>query len=326
VALTRSAPALPRARAPAGAAAPVVAPASTGAAPVEDRAPARAASALAAARDLLALAKPRITAAVALSTAAGLALAPRPAGAGIAASCVAGTALMAAAACALNMWMERDIDARMSRTRARPLPGGRLPPGAALALAALLAPAGAALLAAGVGALHLALGTASLLLYAFVYTPLKRRTPWAFVAGLAPGALPALMGASAAGGALGPGGLALFGFVCAWQVPHTLALHAWQGAAYSAAGICPLGERLGPERLRRLAIASAALLAPLGALTARAADRGAAAALLALLAGAWFAAGARTTWRDPRDRDGARRFFRRSLAHLLAALGALAAL
>jgi len=281
----------------------------------------------ASALDLLALSKPRITVAVVVATATGLLAAPERARLGAALSCVAGTALMSAGACALNMWFERESDARMARTALRPLPAARLQPRHALLFAAVMEVAGAALLAVGTGPLCLALGVLSLVLYSFVYTPLKRRTPLAFTAGLAPGALPALMGASAASGEIDARGFALFALICLWQVPHTLALHVWQAEAYASAGLRALGEGGGAASVRRIAILSAALLALAGAGVVHLVGGGAVATLGALFAGIWFAVGGLTVW--PRnaaaEHVAARRFFRRSLGYLAVTLAHVAA-
>src|SRR2546427_11324185 len=118
---------------------------------------------------------------------------------------LAGTALAAAGTLALNQWMERDLDARMARTRHRPLPDGRLLPAEAFALGAGLLAAGLAVLALAVNGLTAALTGAIALVYLLVYTPLKPVTPLSMIAGAISGALPPVAGWPASKGRLGPG-------------------------------------------------------------------------------------------------------------------------
>lgn len=148
----------------------------------------------------------------------------------------AGTALSAAGANAINQWMERSRDAVMSRTARRPLPQGRVSARMVLLTGMGLGGLGVATLLLTVGWVPAVLSLACLLVYVCVYTPLKTRTPWATFVGTIPGALPPLIGwtaASSAGGnvsgwgaALEPGGLSLFALMTVWQIPHFLAI-AW---------------------------------------------------------------------------------------------------
>jgi protoheme IX farnesyltransferase len=179
-------------------------------------------------RALVELTKPGITRMVLATTAAGfyLASARRPDWL-LFGHTVAATALAASGAGAWNQYVERAADARMLRTRSRPLPAGRLSARAAAWFAAVLSFAGVAWLLATAGAVAAGVVAASLLTYVFVYTPLKLRTSWATVVGALPGALPILAGWTAAGGRLlDAAGLALFGVLFAWQMPHFYAL-AW---------------------------------------------------------------------------------------------------
>ena len=118
-----------------------------------------------------------------------------------------GIALLVAAANAFNMVLERDVDALMRRTRNRPLPAGRLTPEMALAFGIALACAALPLVRAGANLCTGLLASSSLVLYVFVYTPLKRRSPWALVVGAVPGAIPPLMGWTASTGHIGAPGL-----------------------------------------------------------------------------------------------------------------------
>jgi heme o synthase len=204
--------------------------------------------------DLAALTKPGITRLVVFTTAAGFLMA-----AGTAtdlvrlAHTVLGAALASAGANALNMWWERDSDAAMARTRRRPIPAGRLPPGLALAFAIALSAFGLVHLAVFVNLPTVLLVATSLFSYVLVYTPLKRRTHHATLIGAVPGSLPALAGWTAAGEPVGAAALAITGIVFFWQMPHFYALAWVYRSDYGSGGlrmlsvIDPEGRRLGLE-------------------------------------------------------------------------------
>lgn len=137
-----------------------------------------------------------------------------------------GVGIATGGALALNQYVERDLDAQMSRTKRRPIPSGRVRPRPALAFALALLGIGVAWLWATVGWLPAALTAASAGSYILLYTPLKRRTYLATLVGAVPGALPGLIGWSAATGGVSLGGWILFGIFFLWQLPHVLAL-AW---------------------------------------------------------------------------------------------------
>jgi protoheme IX farnesyltransferase len=139
---------------------------------------------------------------------------------------VLGTALMAGGAAALNQLLEREFDAKMRRTRNRPLPSGRLQPAAVMLFGGVCACAGLLDLALAVNLLTSVIGAISLLSYLFIYTPLKRVTWLNTAIGAIPGGLPPLMGWTAARGELSGGGWALFAILAFWQLPHFLAI-AW---------------------------------------------------------------------------------------------------
>jgi protoheme IX farnesyltransferase len=135
-----------------------------------------------------------------------------------------GTALVAAGTNAFNQLRERDQDARMHRTRGRPLPSGRVSPRAAGLFAGVISFAGVVYLALTVNLLTAGLAALTLTSYVLLYTPLKRKTSLNTLIGAVPGALPIVGGWTAAGGALGPAVLALFWILFLWQLPHFLAL------------------------------------------------------------------------------------------------------
>jgi protoheme IX farnesyltransferase len=221
-------------------------------------------------RDFVALTKPRITALVLLTEAAGAWLAPgRVATSTLILSLVA-TALIVGAANALNMWWERDVDAHMARTRNRPLPAGRLSPDSALAFGLALAVVSGPMLFVVNAATGL-LGLIALVSYVAVYTPLKRHTHWALLVGAVPGAIPPLLGWSTVTGTVGTGGLLLFGVLFLWQVPHFAAIAIFRADDYARAGLQVVSVQHGERAARRMVIlftvllvATTLLLVPLG--------------------------------------------------------------
>jgi protoheme IX farnesyltransferase len=154
-----------------------------------------------------------------------------------------GVFLLAAACSVLNQVQERTSDALLRRTCQRPLACGLLTPGAGTVLGLLLASGGLAVLAAGTGPEPALLGLGALTWYLVVYTPLKRVTPMAVLAGTPCGAVPPLMGWLAAGGAFpAPQPLALALFMLLWQVPHYWLLALPDRAELKAAGLRVLPE------------------------------------------------------------------------------------
>lgn len=139
---------------------------------------------------------------------------------------LAATGLVAAGAAALNQLLERDYDARMRRTQNRPLPSGRLQPGTVAIFGGVASVAGLIYLALGVNLLTSVLGAVTLVSYLFIYTPLKRVTWLNTLIGAIPGALPPLMGWTAARNELSGEGWALFAILAFWQLPHFFAI-AW---------------------------------------------------------------------------------------------------
>jgi len=187
--------------------------------------------------DFVALTKPRITFLVVLTALIGFVAARN----GewylvLLARTLAGTALVAAAASALNQWVERDADALMRRTLRRPLPSHRLSPRDSVVFGVALAAGGTAYLALTVGALAGVLAAVTAASYLLVYTPLKKVTSLATVAGAVPGAIPPMIGWAAARGRLDAGAWVLFLILFFWQMPHFLALAALYRRDYARAG------------------------------------------------------------------------------------------
>jgi protoheme IX farnesyltransferase len=195
----------------------------------------------------LSLTKPRLVLMVLVTVAVGFLLGARGSGRettlGALGATLAGSALVAGGAGALNQWLERSRDARMRRTANRALPSGRLTAAQALAFGGLLALVGTALLFFSVNALAAATALVTLVLYVAVYTPLKAVTTLNTVIGAVPGALPPLIGWGAATGTLGREAWTLFLIVFLWQFPHFLAIAWIYREDYARAGFRMLSGR-----------------------------------------------------------------------------------
>jgi heme o synthase len=205
-------------------------------------------------RDLVALTKPRITFFVALTTAGGLALAARS---GIfithttTVAALLGVCLIVAGANALNMFIERDIDGNMDRTKQRPLPSGRMAPKVALATGLLLSALAVPVLALFVNVLTAFLAVLANLLYVLAYTPMKQKSHYALLVGAVPGAIPPLLGWTAATGRMDAAGLVLFGILFLWQVPHFLAITLFRRDEYARAGLVVMPHVASDDTVRR---------------------------------------------------------------------------
>jgi protoheme IX farnesyltransferase len=148
-----------------------------------------------------------------------------------------GTLLVASGAGALNQYLERHFDARMQRTRRRPIAAGRLRPATAAWFGISLSTIGAAYLAVAVSSLASVLAVFTLASYLFVYTPLKRKTPLCTLAGAFPGATPPLIGWAAASGSIaGVEAWVLYAVLFLWQVPHFMAIAWMYREDYARAG------------------------------------------------------------------------------------------
>ena len=187
--------------------------------------------------DLAELVKARLTLLVLLTTAVGFYLGSESPINYIALFYVVfGTAAAAAGAAALNQWWERRADALMRRTKARPIPAGRMPPLQALALGIVLSLFGVGYLAIVCNMLSAALTAITVAIYIFAYTPLKRASTANTAVGAVPGAIPPMIGWTAARGNIGAGAWALFAIVFLWQLPHFFAIAWMYREDYSRAG------------------------------------------------------------------------------------------
>jgi len=219
--------------------------------------------------DVLALAKPRLNSLVVLTSAGGYYMAGPssldPVAIGLAS---AGTALVAAGAAAINQVDERDLDRLMERTRQRPMADGRMSVTQGRGVAAAFAAVGLATLWLGANPVAALVALATLLIYAFVYTPLKRRTSLSTIVGAVPGALPPLVGWAAAQGTLaGAEPWTLFALMFVWQLPHFLAIAWLYRDDYARAGLPMLSvvDRHGRVTGRQAAL-WAAMLVPVSLL------------------------------------------------------------
>jgi protoheme IX farnesyltransferase len=229
-----------------------------------------------------------------------------------------GISLAAASANTLNAYIERDVDARMERTRERPLPAGRLSPAAALAFGLSLGAGSVALLWAVGGVAAAGLGIGSILFYVFVYTIwLKPRSAWNAVVGGAAGAAAPLIADAAVNGHVGAPGLCLFAIVFFWQPPHVWAIALYRKREYEAAGIPMLPSVIGDQPTRRRMVAYTVGLVPVSLAPVALGLLGAVYGAVALVMGAWFIALSVRVLRERTD-DAARRMFHVSLAYLFA--------
>ena len=215
-------------------------------------------------RDWIALLKPRVMSLVVFSGAIGLLVAPghlNPVLGFTAVLCIA----VAAGACgAINMWYDRDIDAIMHRTRNRPIPAGRIEPGAALGFGITLAAGSVLVMGLALNIPAAAVLCLSICFYVFVYTMwLKRRTPQNIVIGGAAGAFPPVIGWAAVTGSVDLIPLVLFGIIFIWTPPHFWSLALWANEDYRRAGVPMLPVVAGAKETRRQIILYTLVLVPL---------------------------------------------------------------
>ncbi len=209
--------------------------------------------------------KARLTTLVVLTTLAGFYMGSRGGMNGwLLFHCVLGTALLASGAAALNQLLEHELDSRMVRTETRPIPAGQLQPDSVLLIGAAISAMGLIYLALKVNLLTSVLGAATLISYLFIYTPLKRITPFNTIVGAIPGALPPLMGWTAARNSVSIEGWTLFAILFFWQLPHFLAIAWLYREDYAKAGfrMLPVVDETG-ERTARSTISHTLGLLPI---------------------------------------------------------------
>lgn len=212
-------------------------------------------------RDWVLLLKPRVVSLVVFTGAIGLAVAPGHLHPVLAFTAVLCIAVAAGAAGCLNMWWERDIDARMRRTAKRPLPDGRIAPDDALAFGIFLSVASVLVMALATNAVAAVVLAVSIAFYVLIYTMwLKRRTPQNIVIGGAAGAFPPVIGWAAVTGSVDILPLLLFGLIFFWTPPHFWALSLYACEDYGRAGVPMLPVVAGRTETRRQIFAYTVLL------------------------------------------------------------------
>ena len=220
---------------------------------------------LASVGDYIALMKPRVMSLVVFTALVGLAVAPgslHPAAAFTALLCIA---VGAGAAGSLNMWVDADIDSLMTRTARRPIPGGRVQPGEALAFGLTLSAFAVVVLGLLVNILSAALLAFTIFFYVVIYTMwLKRSTPQNIVIGGAAGSFPPMIGWAAVTGSLSLEPVLLFLIIFLWTPPHFWALALYKTDDYARAGVPMLPVVAGEVTTRRQILLYTLVLVPLG--------------------------------------------------------------
>jgi len=280
------------------------------------------------ARDVIALTKPRITLLVIITMIGGMGLAKRvEPGTVLSLSkaffAVLGTVLVVSGASAFNMYLERDTDALMDRTKGRPLPTGRLVPRIALAVGAALGFGSVPLLLWQVNTITGVLAGFALVVYSFVYTPLKRRSTLALPIGAVPGAIPPLLGWTAVTGRVDLAGLVLFAILFLWQLPHSLAIATFRCEDYKRAGTKVIPAEHGDRVTRIHIVVESILLVGVSVLLVPLGVAGAFYLVSALLLGAVFLAFAFAGLRRAAGNRWARWLFAVSIFYLVLLMAAL---
>ena len=236
-----------------------------------------------------------------------------------------GTALAGAASSTLNAWWERDLDARMARTRSRPLPAAALQPTHALGLGVLLTVVSTAFLWWVGGVFAAAVGLGTILFYVFVYTIwLKPRTPQNIVIGGAAGATAPMIAEAALTGTVGWPSLILFGIVFLWTPPHFWAIAIFRKDEYASAGFPMMPNVAGDASTRRQSLAYALLLTAFSVLPSALGLLSWGYGAVAALAGAWFSLWVlRSIYADNPRTDY--QVFRVSISYLFLVFGAMLA-
>ncbi|HEY4232755.1 MAG TPA: heme o synthase [Lacipirellulaceae bacterium] len=281
---------------------------------------------LARAGDFLELTKPRIVALELVTIVAAYHLAsPRGIDLGVLWPTLIGAALVAASAGALNQWLEQASDSRMERTANRPLPAGRLSSRQVVAFGMVTLVAGTAIVVHWIGFLTAAIALATWLIYVAAYTPLKRRSPLNTAVGAVSGALPILIGWTAAGAMVDMRAWALVAAMFLWQFPHFMAI-AWLYRDDYARGGQRMLTVVDPTGLRAAAqaVAAALVLVPVSLVPALSPQAGSPALFCwwTLLLGVGQAATA-VLFLVERDERSARRLLRASLLYLTCWMGLL---
>jgi protoheme IX farnesyltransferase len=276
--------------------------------------------------DYMALMKPRVMSLVVFTALVGMLIAPGHVHPVIGFTALLCIAVGAGAAGALNMWYDADIDARMARTAARPIPAGRLLPGEALAFGMTLAVGAVVVLGLLVNVAAAALLALTIAFYVVVYTMwLKRTTPQNIVIGGAAGAFPPMIGWAAATGGIALEPIVLFLIIFFWTPPHFWALSLYRTEDYARAGIPMLPVVAGDRETRRQILLYSLVLAPLGAVPWLLGHAGLLYGLVAMATGALLLALAWRVRAERRGHNACKQLFGFSILYLFLLFAALLA-
>lgn len=270
--------------------------------------------------DYFALLKPRVMSLVVFTALVGLVRAHGDLHPFLGFTALLCIAIGAGASGALNMWWDADIDARMGRTRSRPIPAGRVPAGEALAVGLALSIASVAMLGLFAGFLSAGLLAFTIFFYAVIYTMwLKRWTAQNIVIGGAAGAFPPMIGWAAATGTIGLESVILFLMIFFWTPPHFWALALLRKDDYARAGIPMLPNVAGDHETRKQILIYAAIMAVVGVLPALMGFAGIFYGVISTVLGAIFFVLALGVWRKTRGSAAemaAKRLFAFSVLYL----------
>lgn len=285
-------------------------------------------------KDWIALLKPRVLSLVVFSGLIGLLVAPGHIHPVLAVAAVLSIAVAAGAAGAINMWYDRDIDAVMYRTRNRPVPAGRITPGATLGFGITLAVGSVILMGLATNSVAAFVLAVSILFYVGIYTAwLKRRTPQNIVIGGAAGAFPPVIGWAAVTGSVDLVPLLMFAIIFFWTPPHFWSMALYANADYKRAGVPMLPVVAGGRETRRQIMLYTIVLVLVSLSPWLIRFSGPAYGIAALALGAWFLIHSWRVLRDNQDLAGtsrtndapARAAFKYSILYLFALFSVLAA-
>ncbi len=283
-------------------------------------------------RDFFALLKPRVMTLVVFTALVGLLAAPATVHPFVGFAAILFIAVGGGASGALNMWWEADIDRIMRRTRARPIPSGKVSEGEALGVGAALAGFSVIMLWLATNWVAAAILAFTIFFYVVIYTIwLKRWTPQNIVIGGAAGAFPPVIGWAAATGSVSVEAVLMFALIFMWTPPHFWALALFIKADYHEAGVPMLTVTHGRRSTRLHILVYTCMLAPLAIAAAFTAIGGPVYLAVAIICNAIFLKGAFDIWRRDESRADAdgyaveKRFFKQSLYYLFAHFGAILA-
>ena len=281
--------------------------------------------ALAEPRDFFALLKPRVMSLVIFTAFVGLVAAPGTIHPVIGAAAIFCIALAAGASGALNMWYEADIDAKMNRTKNRPIPGGRIDRGSVLGFGLTLSIVSVAMMALMVNWLSAGLLAFTIFFYVVVYTMwLKRLTPQNIVIGGASGALPPVVAWAAVTNTVSIESLVLFAIIFIWTPPHFWSLSLFCSDDYERAGVPMLPVVAGEKETRNQIFIYSMLLAPLGVLPWAMGFAGSVYAIVSMTFGAVFMYLATRVWKDDGEEGEARKLFAFSIMYFFVLFAVIA--